>query len=144
MAVGDGFLGQIGVDGGGADADHRQLAGDDEHLRKGYAFAQRKLQPLFEDQNGRPVYGQLVQQGELIAVNPGSNRRFAGYDQVLRSRAERHTSSLKSTSTVRTSSRPIHISSVIGMPTICQCVCSPIMNIGRCANTPASTSRWST
>ena len=36
---------------------------------------------------------------------------------------------------------PIHIAGVIGIPTICQCVCWPIMNIGTCASTPASTSR---
>ena len=29
----------------------------------------------------------------------------------------------------------------MGMPTICQWVCWPIMNMGRCENTPSVTSR---
>jgi len=33
-------------------------------------------------QEGRPVYGTLVQQGGLIVAAPGSNRRLAGYDLV--------------------------------------------------------------
>ena len=35
---------------------------------------------------------------------------------------------------------PTHISGVIGIPTIRQCVCSPIRNIGPCASTPATIS----
>jgi hypothetical protein len=36
----------------------------------------------FRDQYGRPIYGTLRQQGELLAVEPGSNRRFAEFDVV--------------------------------------------------------------
>ena len=32
---------------------------------------------------------------------------------------------------------PIHISVVIGMPTICQCVCAPSRNLGWWATSPA-------
>jgi len=35
-----------------------------------------------ETQEGRPVYGDLVQQGGLLSPVPGSNRRFDGFDQV--------------------------------------------------------------
>ena len=38
---------------------------------------------LSEDQYGRAVFGELVQQGELVAANPVTNRRFAGFDQVI-------------------------------------------------------------
>jgi hypothetical protein len=34
------------------------------------------------DQFGRPVFGQLIQQGGLLTSVVGSNRRFAGFDQV--------------------------------------------------------------
>jgi hypothetical protein len=34
------------------------------------------------DQHGRPVYGELVQQGALIAARPASNRRFENFDLV--------------------------------------------------------------
>jgi hypothetical protein len=34
------------------------------------------------DQYGRAVYGTLVQVGELIVAQPGSNRRFPGFDVV--------------------------------------------------------------
>lgn len=34
------------------------------------------------DQHGRPVFGTLVQQGGLVFAQPGSNRRFAGFDRV--------------------------------------------------------------
>ena len=34
------------------------------------------------DQYGRPIYGTLVQEGGLLAAQPGSNRRFAGFDVV--------------------------------------------------------------
>ncbi len=33
-------------------------------------------------QEGRPVYGTLVQQGGLVVATPGSNRRLAGFDMV--------------------------------------------------------------
>lgn len=33
-------------------------------------------------QEGRPVYGTLLQEGGLLAADPGSNRRIAGYDLV--------------------------------------------------------------
>jgi hypothetical protein len=39
--------------------------------------------PLTQDQNGRAIYGVLTQQGALIAADPGSNRRFAGFDGVI-------------------------------------------------------------
>jgi hypothetical protein len=39
-------------------------------------------QPLASDQYGRPILGELVQQGELIAARPGSSRRFSEYDVV--------------------------------------------------------------
>lgn len=35
-----------------------------------------------ETQEGRPVYGTLVQQGGLVTAAPGTNRRFQDYDQV--------------------------------------------------------------
>jgi len=38
--------------------------------------------PTASDQNGRPVYGTLVQQGGLLAAQPGTNRRFPGFDLV--------------------------------------------------------------
>jgi hypothetical protein len=34
------------------------------------------------DQHGRPIYGELVQQGSLIAARPGTNRRFEDFDLV--------------------------------------------------------------
>jgi hypothetical protein len=36
--------------------------------------------PLGEDQNGRPVFGSLVQQGGLVSVEPGTSRAFPGFD----------------------------------------------------------------
>ncbi len=38
--------------------------------------------PSGTDQYGRPIYGALVQSGGLLAVQPGSNRRFTGFDLV--------------------------------------------------------------
>ena len=38
--------------------------------------------PLLRDQDGRPIYGTLEQEGALLAALPGSNRRFAGFDVV--------------------------------------------------------------
>jgi outer membrane receptor protein involved in Fe transport len=38
--------------------------------------------PSGTDQYGRPIYGTLVQSGGLLAAQPGSNRRFAGFDLV--------------------------------------------------------------
>lgn len=38
--------------------------------------------PASFDQYGRPIYGQLVQQGGLVAGQPGTNRRFSGFDLV--------------------------------------------------------------
>lgn len=38
--------------------------------------------PLGEDQHGRPLYGQLRQLGSTLAAEPGTNRRFAGFDAV--------------------------------------------------------------
>jgi outer membrane receptor protein involved in Fe transport len=38
--------------------------------------------PSGTDQYGRPVYGTLVQSGGLLGVQPGSNRRFTGFDLV--------------------------------------------------------------
>ena len=35
-----------------------------------------------QTQEGRPIYGTLVQQGGLVSPAPGSNRRFSGYDLV--------------------------------------------------------------
>lgn len=35
-----------------------------------------------ETQEGRPVFGTLVQQGGMLSAAPGSNRRFDTYDQV--------------------------------------------------------------
>lgn len=42
----------------------------------------RLTSPANVDQYGRPVYGQLVQQDQLLAAAPGSNRRFAEFDLV--------------------------------------------------------------
>lgn len=38
--------------------------------------------PAAHDQYGRPLYGTLVQQGDLLTVQPGTNDRFAGFDLV--------------------------------------------------------------
>lgn len=38
--------------------------------------------PTGVDQHGRPLYGELEQIGSLLAVAPGTNRRFAGFDAV--------------------------------------------------------------
>ena len=38
--------------------------------------------PSARDQYGRPIYGTLIQRGGLLAAEPGSNRRFAGFDRV--------------------------------------------------------------
>jgi hypothetical protein len=38
--------------------------------------------PTTVDQYGRPVYGQLVQQGSLLQVEPGTNRRFQDFAVV--------------------------------------------------------------
>jgi len=38
--------------------------------------------PLATTDEGRPVFGSLVQQGSLITPQPGSNRRFSGFDAV--------------------------------------------------------------
>lgn len=35
-----------------------------------------------QDQYGRPIHGELVQQGGLVAAEPGSNRRFPEFDVV--------------------------------------------------------------
>jgi hypothetical protein len=42
----------------------------------------RPLGPSGQDQYGRPVYGTLVKEGSLVAAEPGSNRRFEGYELV--------------------------------------------------------------
>lgn len=42
----------------------------------------RSTTPLAHDQHGRPIYGALVQQGGLIVAQPGTNRRFDGFDLV--------------------------------------------------------------
>ncbi len=39
--------------------------------------------PVAEDENERAIYGVLMQQGALIAASPGTNRRFAAFDQVI-------------------------------------------------------------
>lgn len=38
--------------------------------------------PVGADQFGRPVFGELRQRGSLLYAEPGSNRRFAGFDRV--------------------------------------------------------------
>lgn len=38
--------------------------------------------PAGVDQYGRPLYGRLQQFGSLLVAEPGSNRRFAGFDAV--------------------------------------------------------------
>lgn len=38
--------------------------------------------PAGEDQHGRPLWGDLVQQGALIVRDPGTNRRFGQFDLV--------------------------------------------------------------
>jgi hypothetical protein len=38
--------------------------------------------PSFRDQHGRAIYGTPVQQGALLAAEPGSGRRFASYDEA--------------------------------------------------------------
>jgi hypothetical protein len=38
--------------------------------------------PSGQDQYGRPVYGTLVKEGSVVGAEPGSNRRFDGYELV--------------------------------------------------------------
>lgn len=38
--------------------------------------------PVARDQYGRVLYGSLTQSGSLLAAVPGTNRRFAGFDEV--------------------------------------------------------------
>jgi len=38
--------------------------------------------PAGVDQYGRPLYGRLQQFGSLLVAEPGSNRRFSGFDEV--------------------------------------------------------------
>lgn len=40
------------------------------------------LGPSTSDQYGRPVFGNLVKEGSLLAVEPGTNRRFPNYSLV--------------------------------------------------------------
>ncbi len=40
------------------------------------------LAPTGNDQYGRPIYGNLVKLGSLVAAEPGSNRRFTDFDLV--------------------------------------------------------------
>ena len=40
------------------------------------------LSPVASDQDGRPIYGTLIQQGSLVTVSPSSNRRFPQFDLV--------------------------------------------------------------
>jgi len=42
----------------------------------------RLAAPSGQDQYGRPVYGSLVKEGTIVAADPGSNRRFDGYELV--------------------------------------------------------------
>ncbi len=42
----------------------------------------RPLAPTSRDQHGRPIFGSLVKRGSLVAVEPGSNRRFSDFDLV--------------------------------------------------------------
>ncbi len=42
----------------------------------------RLASPVAATQEGRPVYGSLVQYGGLVTATPGGNRRFSGYDLV--------------------------------------------------------------
>jgi len=38
--------------------------------------------PSAQDQYGRPIYGTLVQQGELLVAQPGTGRRFTDFEMV--------------------------------------------------------------
>ena len=40
------------------------------------------LNPSARDQFGRPIYGTLTKASSLLGAMPGSNRRFAGFDEV--------------------------------------------------------------
>jgi len=42
----------------------------------------RAAEPAGTDQYGRELYGSLAKQGAMITAEPGSNRRFAGFDVV--------------------------------------------------------------
>jgi hypothetical protein len=42
----------------------------------------RALEPLWHDQHGRPVFGEPVRVGALVAPEPGSGRRFHEFDAV--------------------------------------------------------------
>jgi hypothetical protein len=44
--------------------------------------------PAGTDIYGRAVYGQLVQSGELVVAEPGTNRRFSSYDEVAALRTD--------------------------------------------------------
>ncbi|HWV57804.1 MAG TPA: hypothetical protein VNZ57_10160, partial [Longimicrobiales bacterium] len=39
-------------------------------------------QPVASDQHGRAVHGSLIRHGSLVAVEPGTNRRFSDFDAV--------------------------------------------------------------
>jgi hypothetical protein len=60
------------------------LSGSYHHTDYLLRRADRNLAPApqGETQEGRPVYGRLVQQAGLVSPVPGSNRRFDGFDQV--------------------------------------------------------------
>ncbi|MEP6573340.1 MAG: TonB-dependent receptor [Gemmatimonadota bacterium] len=52
--------------------------------------ANRLPVPLGVTQEGRPVFGNLIQRGALIAAAPGSNRQFSAFDQISALTASGH------------------------------------------------------
>jgi hypothetical protein len=46
--------------------------------------------PVGLDQYGRPLYGRLQKAGAVVAVEPGTNRRFSGFDAVYAIEATGH------------------------------------------------------
>jgi hypothetical protein len=61
-----------------------RLAGTYRHTDYLARRSDLNLRPrsLAQDQDGRPIYGVLVQQGGLVTATPGTNRRFSDFDLV--------------------------------------------------------------
>lgn len=76
--------GQVGVTGSISGGVSVQLAGTYQH--SDFLFRRvdlnRSSASSGETQEGRPVYGKLVQSGGLVTVVPSSSRRFGTYDLV--------------------------------------------------------------
>jgi hypothetical protein len=79
-----GYKGGLGISRNFLGGISLHLTGSYQHTDYLLRRADRNLAPApqGETQEGRPVYGRLVQQDGLVSPEPGSNRRFTGFDQV--------------------------------------------------------------